>query len=249
MRTLCRDVATRAHQRLSSLQSAASFTITTTTTTRSPCFFSQKTQPQVPPPQIEQQRQQQQQHHHRQQQQQKHPPSYYAFFPRSLPDGAPPRGPFQIDPRALRSEFLSLQAKHHPDKQQQQSQSEQQPLSSTINQAYRTLLDPLLRAEYLLSQHGFPPTDESATLDQQDGVDEARLLALVMDAHEQVEEARSADDLHALQAENEARIAESERILGRAFAEGDWAGARREAVRLKYWGRIRGAVRDWEGGE
>lgn len=70
-----------------------------------------------------------------------------------------------------------------------------------------------------------------------------------MDAHEQVEEARSAEDLHALQAENEARIAESERILGRAFAEGDWAGARREAVRLKYWGRIRAAVRDWEGGE
>ncbi|KAG6008974.1 hypothetical protein E4U21_003526 [Claviceps maximensis] len=239
---------------------------TTATATTSRRLFSQEPRHQ-PTLQKEQQPQQQAE----QQQQKQHPPqtpSYYAFFPRTLPDGPPPRGPFRIQARALRSEFLSLQAKHHPDKQQQQQQhqdqlqdqqqqdqpqaQQQQPdpqlLSATINQAYRTLLDPLLRAEYLLSQHGFSTNDETASLDGRDGVDEASLLALVMDAHEQIEEACAAEDLEPLQVENEERIAESERILETAFAEGDWAGAKREAVRLKYWVNIRGAVRDWEGG-
>ncbi|KAG5985142.1 hypothetical protein E4U55_001111 [Claviceps digitariae] len=262
MRALCRAISAVAththhhHRMVPSLQGTTSFvSITGTASTTTPRrLYSQKAQPHQEPPRHQEQDQQkrQQPHHHHQHQQ---TPSYYTFFPRSLPHGPPPHGPFQLDPRALRSEYLALQAKHHPDKQQHQpptpSDPDPQLLSSTINQAYRTLLDPLLRAEYLLSQHGCSPSnDESATLDGQDGVDEARLLSLVMDAHEQVEDARSAEDLHELTLQNDERIAESERVLGRAFAEEDWETARREAVRLKYWVNIRQAVREgkWEGG-
>ncbi|KAG5913856.1 hypothetical protein E4U42_000840 [Claviceps africana] len=203
-------------------------------------------------PQQHHQRHQQtpEQHHHQHQQtphqhHQQQPPSPYDFFPRSLPLGPPPAGPFQIDPRALRAEFLALQAKYHPDKHPQQS-PQTPSLSATINHAYRTLLDPLLRAEYLLSQHGLAPS-ESATLDHRHGLDEARLLAHVMHAHEQVHEARSLADLEPLRLRNEESIAESEAVLERAFAAADWAAAAREAVRLKYWVRIRAAVQEWEG--
>lgn len=43
------------------------------------------------------------------------PLPYYALFPQTLPGGAPPDGPFDIDVRALRREFLQLQAASHPD--------------------------------------------------------------------------------------------------------------------------------------
>lgn len=43
------------------------------------------------------------------------PLPYYALFPQTLPAGAPPDGPFDIDVRALRREFLQLQAASHPD--------------------------------------------------------------------------------------------------------------------------------------
>ncbi|KAK4140023.1 HSCB C-terminal oligomerization domain-containing protein [Dichotomopilus funicola] len=42
-------------------------------------------------------------------------PAYYALFPQTLPDGPPPAGKFAIDLRALRAEFLRLQAASHPD--------------------------------------------------------------------------------------------------------------------------------------
>src|SRR5262245_43856431 len=41
--------------------------------------------------------------------------TYYDLFPKSFPDGPPPKGPFGIDSRSLRSEFLRLQAATHPD--------------------------------------------------------------------------------------------------------------------------------------
>ncbi|AEO65495.1 361467dd-8020-4fcf-a965-d01972379fb8 [Thermothielavioides terrestris] len=42
-------------------------------------------------------------------------PLYYALFPETLPHGPPPAGKFDIDLRALRREFLRLQAASHPD--------------------------------------------------------------------------------------------------------------------------------------
>ncbi|KAG6020042.1 hypothetical protein E4U41_002987 [Claviceps citrina] len=196
--------------------------------------------------------------------------SFYAFFPRTLPRGPPPHGSFRINPRALRAEFLALQAKHHPDKhlyqQQQQKQQQQQQahpqapppdeapppdqeaLSASINEAYRTLLDPLLRAEYLLSlyQGQAPPGSAGAESARIDPADEADLLALVMETREAIEQATSRAEVNALRLDNEERVKESERVLEAAFASGVLDMARREAVRLKYWVNIREAIQEWE---
>ncbi|KAL1836457.1 hypothetical protein VTJ49DRAFT_5132 [Mycothermus thermophilus] len=112
-------------------------------------------------------------------------PTYYALFPETLPDGPPPRGKFHIDVRALRREFLRLQAASHPDfhhhaasssssspaEQEDQSSSSSgyksearlraEEHSALINAAYKTLSSPLLRAQYLLRElHGIDVESE-----------------------------------------------------------------------------------------
>ncbi|PNY27823.1 J-type co-chaperone JAC1, mitochondrial, partial [Tolypocladium capitatum] len=134
-------------------------------------------------------------------------------------------------------------AAHHPDKHPAADKRRAEARSAAINHAYRTLADPLLRAQYLLSLRG---VDVAA--DETLKVDEPGLLAAVLDAHEAIEEAAAPHHLRPLRDENEARIRRSEGALERAFREDDVDAAKREAVRLRYWVNIRESVRDWEEG-
>lgn len=191
-------------------------------------------------------------------------PSYYALFPQTLPDGPPPSGPFHIDTRALRREFLQLQAAAHPDfhhaaastsasaaaagdaPSHSPSRRSAEALSSHINAAYRTLSSPLLRAQYLLAeQQGIDLAGDEAA--SHAGADPG-LLADVLCAREAIEEAESEGDLEGVGAENEGRIGECERALERLFREGDVRGAVRECVRLRYWVNIKEGVDGWEKG-
>lgn len=165
----------------------------------------------------------------------------YSFFPSTLPDGPPPKGPFPIDTRRLRTEFLGLQSRHHPDKHPAQRKTQAEAASASINEAYRTLANPLLRAQYLLSLRG---VDVAA--DETLKVEEPELLTVVLEAHEAMDDAASPADLEGLAAENEERIAASEGVLEEAFRRENVDLAKREAVRLRYWVNIREALRDWE---
>jgi molecular chaperone HscB len=86
------------------------------------------------------------------------PSDYFAFFglPRSL----------NIDIPALEREFYALNRKLHPDlyvregKQQQEWSQEQ---SSQLNDAYRTLKDPIRRTQYLLKLEGVELEEQSKT--------------------------------------------------------------------------------------
>jgi molecular chaperone HscB len=63
---------------------------------------------------------------------------------------------YQIDIQALTSRFQDLQRQYHPDKfASGLSRTAAVQQSATINQAWQTLRNPLTRAEYLLSLHGF----------------------------------------------------------------------------------------------
>lgn len=172
------------------------------------------------------------------------PQTYYELFPASIPSGPPPTGPFKLDKSALRKEFLQLQAKAHPDLHVAKDKARAEATSAYINEAYKTLLNPLSRAQYLLSLRGVDiANDERAKVEDPD------LLMNVLDIREQIEEA---DDkkIVLLKLENDDRIAESEEKLNRIFEnEGRTEEAKSEAVKLRYLYNIRESLDAWEEGK
>lgn len=171
---------------------------------------------------------------------------HYALFPNTLPHGPPPHGPFAIDTRQLRQEYLRLQSRAHPDLHQNNAadRARFEGLSALINDAYRTLQSPLLRAQYLLSQRGVDPAEDEGAK-----VEDAGLLTEVLEVREAMEGAGRESELEGLRRGNEARVAESEGVLGEAFARDDVEGAKAEAVRLRYWTNIKEALDAWERGK
>ncbi len=78
------------------------------------------------------------------------PSNYYDFF------GLEHR--LDLDLKDLEKRFYALSRQYHPDRFTLKSREEQQyalDATSILNDAYRTLRDPLARAEYLLKENGF----------------------------------------------------------------------------------------------
>jgi molecular chaperone HscB len=78
------------------------------------------------------------------------PSNYYDFF------GLEHK--LDLDLADLEKRFYSLSRKYHPDGYTLKSREEQQyalDATAILNDAYRTLRDPLARAEYLLKENGF----------------------------------------------------------------------------------------------
>ncbi|KAF6220100.1 hypothetical protein HO133_003231 [Letharia lupina] len=172
------------------------------------------------------------------------PLSHYDLFPNTLPQGAPPRGPFVIDPRQLRKEFLQLQARAHPDRHHGPDKARAEGTSALINEAYRTLQNPLPRAQYLLSLRGIDVAeDETAKVEDPD------LLMEVLEVREAIEGAGQESELEGMKARNDARMVESEGILDEAFQSDDTEMAKAEAVKLRYWTNIKEALDAWEKGK
>ncbi|KAL7912086.1 hypothetical protein GGI35DRAFT_306170 [Trichoderma velutinum] len=173
------------------------------------------------------------------------PLTHYDIFPETLPLGPPPSGHFPIDTRALRREFLRLQARHHPDMHPPGPlKIRAEATSALINDAYKTLANPLLRAQYLLSLRGVDvATDETMQ------VDDPSLLAVVLEAHEEISDADKEEDLAELRAVNDTRIRKSEDVLEEAFRDDDVPAAKREAVKLRYWVNIKQSLDNWEEGQ
>jgi molecular chaperone HscB len=117
-------------------------------------------------------------------------------------------------------------------------------MSAHINEAYKTLQDPLLRAQYLLSLRGFDvASDETAK------VDDHKLLMEVLDAREEIEAADEEEQLLPLKKSNTARIDASLKVLEDAFGVDDMVTAREETMKLRYWFNIRDSLATWEKGK
>lgn len=174
------------------------------------------------------------------------PRSAYDLFPTSLSSGPPPSGSFDIDASSLRREFLQLQASAHPDRHADPTMKHKaEATSAALNDAYRTLLDPLQRARHiLLVQRGIDLEGDEASKEE-----DQELLMSVLEAREVIEEAEEEVQLEPLRAENDQRIQESEQILSNMFGGEDWEGAKREAIRLRYWMNIRDSIKSWEKGK
>ncbi|KAF6841354.1 Fe-S protein assembly co-chaperone HscB [Colletotrichum plurivorum] len=174
----------------------------------------------------------------------KPPATHYDFFPITLPDGPPPKGHFPIDQRALRREFLRLQAKAHPDMHPAELKTRAEATSARINEAYKTLSNPLLRAQYLLQLQGVDVANDETLK-----VEDPELLMVVLEAREEIEEATEETELEGQREANDARIRESEEVLEEAFRHDDLATAKREAVKLRYWVNIQESLHNWESGK
>jgi molecular chaperone HscB len=77
--------------------------------------------------------------------------NFFQFF------GLEPK--LRLDADALQKRFYELSRQWHPDKFSRKSPTEQAEAleaTSILNDGYRTLKDPVKRAEYLLKEEGFP---------------------------------------------------------------------------------------------
>jgi molecular chaperone HscB len=90
------------------------------------------------------------------------PVDYFAFF------GLPPK--LNIDVPALEKDFYDLSRRLHPDLNARGGNQEQQwslEQSSLLNDAYRTLRDPVKRTQYLLKLEGVELEEQSKTATEQ----------------------------------------------------------------------------------
>ncbi len=113
------------------------------------------------------------------------PTDYFAAFslPRKL----------GIDTAALEREFYARSRKLHPDLFARKSAEEQAwslAQSSLLNDAYRTLKDPVRRTEYLLRLEGVRTLDENAA-DRKKQPPPADLLEEAFELNMQLEEMRA----------------------------------------------------------
>jgi len=90
------------------------------------------------------------------------PVDYFTFF------GLAPK--LQIDVAALEKDFYDLSRKLHPDLNAKAGSKEQEwslEQSSLLNDAYRTLRDPIKRTQYLLKLEGVELEEQSKTATEQ----------------------------------------------------------------------------------
>ena len=172
------------------------------------------------------------------------PQTHYEMFPETLGSGPPPSGPFNIDLRQLRKEFLRLQAIAHPDLHQGANKMRAEGLSARINEAYKTLQNPLLRAQYLLSLRGIEVAEDETAK-----VEDPELLMEVLEMRETIEGAESEEELMPLKETNNRKIDRSVEALDEAFKADDVSAAKDEAVRLRYWINIKDSLDSWEKGK
>lgn len=68
--------------------------------------------------------------------------------------------------------------------------------SSRLNEAYRTLLSPIERAQYILAQHGVETTESEK-------LEEPELIMEVLEAREELEDAKSEEDVSNIRQRNQ----------------------------------------------
>ena len=171
--------------------------------------------------------------------------SYYSLFPTTLSRGPPPSGPFLVNVAELRKEYLQLQAVHHPDKYPPDRKRQADILSGLLGEAYRTLTNPLLCAQYLLlTKYDIDMNAESAKSSASD----QEMLANIMEVQEAASEAETEEEVEQLRSDNVRRIEKCVRALETAFESDNASLAQKECVKLKYWSSLQDALRDWERG-
>jgi len=116
---------------------------------------------------------------------------------------------FDIDLQNLSSSYQALQKAVHPDKYAHASEQEQRiavQKSAQINDAYQTLKNPLLRAEYILVERGVDMPNEQSSFS------DTSFLMHQMELREMLEEIQFASDI-------DAALFEAQQVLATEFQQ------------------------------
>ena len=141
----------------------------------------------------------------------------------------------QIDRQELEGRFYELSRRLHPDRFFRRADRERrlaEEATARLNDAYRTLKDPVARAEYLLRLHGLNKTEQKSSNVPPELLEEVFELNLAL------EEIRSGDQSARPQIEEarrrfEGMLEDLHRSLETCFAEWDRSGSR-EALEKIY---------------
>ncbi len=147
---------------------------------------------------------------------------------------------FALDPASLDAAYRALQARVHPDRFAHAGDAERRAsMQATvrINEAYRVLKSPVLRAAHLLELNGVDVAFETDTAMPGDFL--MQQLAL----REQIEEAKDAAGLDAVRKDLVDQKAEIERQLAqRIDAARDYEAAKVLVRKLMFFERLRGEI-------
>ncbi|KAF8350061.1 hypothetical protein F5887DRAFT_877382 [Amanita rubescens] len=149
--------------------------------------------------------------------------------------------PFSVNLPLLRRRFLRAQTTCHPDAWSSKGPHKQdiaQDISSRLNGAYQSLLNPLSRAEYILELNQLP-------MSESDQVNDMAFMSHVMEARETIEGGENEIEIVTLAEENDARINETVAEIERLVGEQNWVRVKEETIRLRYLEGIRRAVNKW----
>jgi molecular chaperone HscB len=137
---------------------------------------------------------------------------------------------FDLSPKLLERQYLSLQKMFHPDKfalkgEQEKHYADQR--SAEVNEAYNVLKDPILRAKHILGQLGYKVAEEDERLD------DSKFLMFILDTRERIEEA-SEDELDTIRTEIAISIDSFLKELSVFFTEKKYDDAKNAVIRLIY---------------
>ncbi|SCA58074.1 Co-chaperone protein HscB homolog [Candidatus Terasakiella magnetica] len=138
---------------------------------------------------------------------------------------------YAIDVDALELTYFELQRHLHPDRfanktAQEKSLSQQQAVS--LNEAFETLKDPLLRADYLLQVSGVDGISHDHT------VNDPILLMEAMETREALMEAEDVAIVNKLSDKARRDVRDCVKLIAAAFEATNLDEARKLALRLKY---------------
>jgi len=136
-----------------------------------------------------------------------------------------------LEPATLDRAYFALQRQWHPDRFANRP-AEERARSSTeaaaLNDAYRTLKDPLSRAVYFAGLRGVELPGDGKTIDDPD------LLMEAMEAREALHEAITVEAVDRLAAEARDDMKNSLAGLGGLFLRDDKPAIRKTLLRLRY---------------
>ena len=137
----------------------------------------------------------------------------------------------ELEPVALDRAYFALQRQWHPDRfvaKPAEERAKASTQAAALNDAYRTLKDPLSRAFYLAELKGVELPGDGKT------IDDPELLMEAMEAREELHDASTIQAIDGLAAKSRDEMKSSLARLPSLFLANDRPAIRKALLRLRY---------------